>query len=117
ALGQDPLAFRLKFLKPRHAAVLKAVAEKVGWGTPTPQGVARGLAQYMSHGSYVAACAEVSVSPQGAVKMHRIVGGGDPGYAVDPAQIERQMSGSFVYGLSALFYCGWTGQDGRNEPN
>ncbi len=39
ALGQDKLAFRLKFLKPKHAAVLKAVADKVGWGTPAPQGV------------------------------------------------------------------------------
>ena len=115
ALGQDPLAFRLKFLKPKHAAVLKAVAEKVGWGTPAPQGVARGLAQYMSHGSYVAACAEVSVSPQGVVKMHRIVGGVDPGYAVNPAQIERQMSGSFVYGLSALFYGECTVKDGAIE--
>jgi len=39
ALGQDKLAFRLKFLKPKHAAVLKAAAEKAGWGTPAPQGV------------------------------------------------------------------------------
>ncbi|HEX3498550.1 MAG TPA: molybdopterin cofactor-binding domain-containing protein, partial [Stellaceae bacterium] len=28
ALGQDKLAFRLKFLKPKHAAVLKAAADK-----------------------------------------------------------------------------------------
>ena len=68
-----------------------------------------------SHGSYVAACAEVSVSPQGGVKMHRIVGGIDPGYAVNPAQIERQMSGSFVYGLSALFYGECTVKDGAIE--
>jgi len=26
----------------------------------------------------------------------------DPGYAVNPAQIERQIAGSFVYGLSAV---------------
>ena len=32
ALEQDPLAFRLKMLKPKHAAVLKAVAEKAGLG-------------------------------------------------------------------------------------
>jgi CO/xanthine dehydrogenase Mo-binding subunit len=57
----------------------------------------------MGYGSYVAACAEVSVD-KGAVKIHRIVAATDPGHAVNPAQIERQIAGSFVYGLSALFY-------------
>ncbi len=115
ALGQDKLAFRLKFLKPKHAAVLKAVAERAGWGTPPPQGVARGLAQYMAHGSYCAACAEVSVSPRGELKMHRIVAAIDPGYAVNPAQIERQVAGSFVFGLSALLYGECTVKDGAIE--
>jgi isoquinoline 1-oxidoreductase beta subunit len=115
ALGQDPLAFRLKYLKPKHAAVLKAAAEKAGWGSPAPQGVFRGLAQYMSHGSYVAACAEVSVSPQGVLKIHRIVAATDPGYAVNPAQIERQVAGSFVFGLSALLYGEITVKDGAIE--
>jgi isoquinoline 1-oxidoreductase subunit beta len=115
ALGQDKLAFRLKFLKPKHAAVLKAVADKVGWSTPAPQGVYRGLAQYMAHGSYVAACAEVSVSPRGELKMHRIVAAIDPGYAVNPAQIERQVAGSFVFGLSALLYGECTVKDGAIE--
>ena len=57
----------------------------------------------MGFGSYVAACAEVSVDGD-KVKIHRIVGADRPGYAVNPAQIERQIAGSFVYGLSALFY-------------
>ncbi len=114
-LGQDPLAFRLKMLKPKHAAVLKAVGDRVGWGTPAPQGVYRGLAQYMGHGSYVAACAEVSVTAQGALTMHRIVAAIDPGVAVNPAQIERQMSGSFVYGLTALLYGECTVKDGAIE--
>ena len=115
ALGQDQLAFRLKLLKPKHAAVLKAVGDRVGWGTPAPQGVFRGLAQYMSHGSYVAACAEVSVSAQGELKMHRIVAAIDPGVVVNPAQVERQMSGSFVFGLTALLYGECTVKDGAIE--
>jgi isoquinoline 1-oxidoreductase beta subunit len=117
ALGQDPLAFRLKYLKPKHAAVLKAAAEKAGWGSPAPQGVFRGLAQYMSHGSYVAACAEVSVSPQGVLKMRRIVAATDPGYAVNPAQIERQVAGSFVFGLSALLRCSMAKSPSRTAPS
>ena len=47
---------------PKHLAVLNAVAEKGGWGKPAPAGVHRGLAQTMGFGSYVAACAEVSVT-------------------------------------------------------
>src|SRR5260370_30192939 len=69
----------------------------------------------MSHGSYVAACAEVSVSAQGVLKMHRIVAAIDPGYAVNPAQIERQVAGSFVYGLSAMLYGECTVKDGAIE--
>jgi isoquinoline 1-oxidoreductase subunit beta len=102
-IGEDPLAFRLKYLKPKHAAVLKAVAEKAGYDTPVPKGVYRGISQIMGFGSYVAACAEVSVT-DGNLKIHRIVGGTNSGHAVNPEQIARQVEGSFVYGLSAMLY-------------
>jgi isoquinoline 1-oxidoreductase subunit beta len=113
-VGEDPLAFRLKYLKPKNAAVLKAVAEKAGYGTPAPQGVHRGLAQIMGFGSYVAACAEVSVD-NGQLKIHRIVGGTNCGHAVNPEQIARQVEGSFVYGLSAMLYGECTVRGGRIE--
>ncbi len=114
-LKQDPLAFRLKMLKPSNAAVLKAVAEKAGWGTPAPAGVFRGLSQYHGYATYCAACAEVSVSADGVLKVHRIVAATNPGTAVNPAQIERQVAGSFVYGLSALIYGECTVKDGAIE--
>jgi len=115
AAGQDPLAFRRKMMAkhPKHLAVLNAVAERVGWDKPAPKGIFRGLAQHMGYGSYVAAAAEISVSDGGKkIKMHRIVAATDPGHAVNPAQIERQIAGSFVYGLSALFHGGITVKDG-----
>ncbi|MET4387322.1 isoquinoline 1-oxidoreductase beta subunit [Bradyrhizobium sp. F1.4.3] len=117
AAGQDPLEFRRKLMKdhPKHLAVLEAVAEKVGWGTPPPQGIYRGLAHFASYGSYVAAAAEISVTDGTKIKVHRIVAATDPGYAVNPAQIERQIAGSFVYGLSGLFYGGCTVKDGAIE--
>ena len=65
----------------------------------------------MGYGSYVAAAAEVSVTGN-KVKMHRIVAATNPGHAVNPAQIDRQVHGSFVYGLSALFHGGITIKDG-----
>jgi isoquinoline 1-oxidoreductase beta subunit len=115
AAGEDPLAFRRKLMTnhPKHLQVLNAVAERVGWDKPAPKGVFRGIAQQMSFGSYVAAVAEISVMDGSKIKVHRIVAATDPGTAVNPAQIERQVAGSFVFGLSALFYGECTVKDGR----
>lgn len=106
ATGQDPLAMRQKMLakSPKHLAVLNAVAERAGWGKPAPAGVFRGLAQHMGYGSYVAACAEVSVDEKGKLKIHRIVAATDCGHAVNPQQIAAQIEGSFAYGLTAALY-------------
>ncbi|MCK1405659.1 molybdopterin cofactor-binding domain-containing protein [Bradyrhizobium sp. 76] len=117
AAGQDPLEFRRKLMgnHPKHLAVLNAVAEKIGWSTPAPQGIYRGIAQVMGYGSYVAGAAEISVTDGNKIKVHRIVASTDPGYVVNPAQVDRQIAGSFVYGLSALFYGGCTVKDGKIE--
>src|SRR5450755_3455107 len=119
AAGQDPLAFRRKLManNPKNLAVLNAVAEKIGWDKPAPQGVYRGLAHLHAYGSYVAGAAEISVTDGNKIKVLRIVAATDPGYAVNPAQIERQIAGSFVYGLSGLFYGGCTVKDGRIEQS
>jgi isoquinoline 1-oxidoreductase beta subunit len=115
ATGQDPLALRRKLMAnhPKHLAVLNAAAERAGWGTPTAPGVHRGVAQIMGFGSYVAAVAEVSVSTEGQLKIHRIVAATDPGHAVNPQQIEAQVEGSFVYGLSACLYGACTVKNGK----
>ncbi|MBU2604715.1 MAG: molybdopterin-dependent oxidoreductase [Alphaproteobacteria bacterium] len=104
AAGRDPLEFRLAHLKdsPKSQAVLKAVAEKSGWGAD--DGKSRGLCNFYSFGSYTAACAEVTVDADGNLKIDRIVAATDPGYAVNPQQVEAQVQGSFVYGLSAMLY-------------
>jgi isoquinoline 1-oxidoreductase beta subunit len=121
ATGKDPLALRRELMKnhPKHLAVLEAAAKGAGWGTPAPdvngQKVFRGLAQTHGFGSYVAACAEVSVSADGKLKIHRIVAATDPGHAVNPQQIEAQVEGSFVYGLSAALYGECTVKDGAIE--
>ena len=105
AAGMDAVEFRRKHMEkyPRAVAVLNAVADGIGWTKPAKPGVFRGLAQMRSFGSYVAAACELSVTNGNEVKIHRIVAATDPGYVVNPAQVARQVSGSFVYGLSALF--------------
>jgi isoquinoline 1-oxidoreductase beta subunit len=117
AAGEDPVAFRRKLMAnhPKHLAVLDAVAERIGWSQPTPAGAHRGVAVFMGYGSYVAAAAEISVTNGDKIKIRRIVAATDPGHAVNPAQIERQIAGSFVYGLSALFHGEITVKNGRVE--
>jgi isoquinoline 1-oxidoreductase beta subunit len=117
AAGEDPLAFRRKLMTkhPKHLRVLNAVAERADWDKPAPQGVFRGIAQQMGYGTYVAAVAEISVTDGNKIKIHRIIAAADPGTAVNPAQIERQVAGAFVYSLSALFYGQCTVKDGRIE--
>ena len=115
AAGRDPLEFRQALMarNPKHLAVLNAVAERAGWGTPAPAGVFRGLCQNAGFGSYTAACAEVSVSDKGKLTIRRIVAATDPGTAVNPDQINAQVAGSFAYGLGATLYGENTVEKGR----
>jgi isoquinoline 1-oxidoreductase subunit beta len=117
AAGHDPLAFRQKLLAKNDKAlgVLNAAAQRAGWSTPPVAGAGRGLSVCKTFGSFVAACAEVSVDNDGGLKIWRIVAATDPGYAVNPQQIEMQVEGSFVYGLSALLYGECTVKNGRIE--
>ena len=115
AAGADSLEFRRALMTkhPKHLAVLNAAADKGGWGKPLPSGVHRGIAQFMGYGSYSAAVAEVSVSGEGKVKVHRMVLALDCGHAVNPDQIAAQVEGSVAYGLSAAFYGECTVLNGR----
>ena len=115
AAGKDSLEFRRALMQdhPKHLAVLNAAAEKAGWGKPLPAGVHRGLAQFMGYGSYSAAVAEVSMLPDGKVKVHRMVLALNCGHAVNPDQIAAQVEGSVAYGLSATLYGECTVEAGR----
>src|SRR6266436_3201968 len=96
AAGKDSFEFRRAMLKehPKHLGVLEAAAAKADWGKPLPAGVHRGIAQFMGYGSYSAAVAEVSVSGEGKLKVHRLVMAINCGHAVNPDQIAAQVEGS-----------------------
>jgi isoquinoline 1-oxidoreductase beta subunit len=115
AAGADSLEFRRALMgkHPKHLAVLDAAAAKGDWGKPLPPGVHRGIAQFMGYGSYSAATAEVSVSAEGKLRVHRMVLALDCGHAVNPDQIAAQVEGSVAYGLSAALYGECTVQSGR----
>ena len=105
ATKQDPLAFRLSWLKdaPRYAAVLKLAADKAAWGSPLPAGRARGIALHESFGSIVAQVAEVSLS-EGQIRVHRVVCAIDCGTVVNPGTVAQQVESSVIYGLSAALF-------------
>jgi isoquinoline 1-oxidoreductase beta subunit len=115
AAGTDPVDFRRALMRnhPKHLAVLNAAATKADWGKPLPAGIHRGIAQFMGYGSYSAAVAEVSVSDQGRLKIHRMVLALNCGHAVNPDQIAAQVEGSVAFGLSAALYGECTVEKGR----
>ncbi len=114
ATQKDPLEVRRKLMSknPKGLATLEAVAKQGDWGKPLPKGSGRGLSAFYCFGSYIAACAEVSVDSAGKLKVNRIVAATDSGYAVNPKQIAMQVEGSFVYGLGAMLYQECTIKDG-----
>lgn len=115
AAGKDPFEFRRGLLvnHPRHKRALELAAQKAGWGKPLPAGRGRGLAVHESFKSFVAQVAEVSVSREGRVRVHRVVCAVDCGPFVNPDTIRAQMQGGIVFGLTAALYGEITFQNGR----
>ena len=103
AAGRDPLTFRLDRLRhsPRHQAVLQLAAVCAGWGKALAAGHHQGLAVYYSFHSWVAMVAEVSVSPESQILVHRIIAAIDCGTIVNPDTVRAQVEGAVAFGLSA----------------
>jgi isoquinoline 1-oxidoreductase beta subunit len=104
AAKKDPLEFRLGLLKNNRRAygVLKAAADKAGWGRPLADGHGRGIAHCFSFGTYVAHVAEVSVNKKdGTIKVHRMVSAVDCGNVINPSIVIAQIESAIIMGLSA----------------
>jgi nicotinate dehydrogenase subunit B len=109
AVGEDPVAFRLKYLtNPRHAAVVKAVAEKAGWqprASAERTGKGRGIAFAERNGTSVAAVAEVEVDrASGRIWARRVVVAHDCGLIVNPQGLRYTIEGNVVHGLSRTLF-------------
>jgi len=104
AKGVDPLDLRMSLLQqhPRSIAVLKAVADMADWKQKRPDGRALGLAYSDALETYTAAVVEASLDQQtGKIKVHHVWAAVDPGVAVQPKNIVRQMQGAITFGLGA----------------
>ncbi len=103
AAHEDPLRYRLELLteEPRYTRVLSLAAEKANWNGRSTNGRYQGVAFYDSYKSAVAQIAEVSVTNEDAIIVHRVVCAIDCGIAVNPDQVVAQVEGGIVFGLSA----------------
>lgn len=117
--GQNPYQFRLNMLadKPRHAAVLKAAAERAGWERNLAPGHAQGIALQESFGSIVAQVAEVSITETGQVRVHRVTCAIDCGRSINPDTVASQAESGVIFGLTAALYGEITIDQGRVMQN
>jgi isoquinoline 1-oxidoreductase beta subunit len=116
--GIDPYELRTALLPERGKAVVELAATKADWGSPLPEGWGRGLAYYATFGvTHVAQVAEVSVSSDGTVQVHRIVCAVDCGTVVNPDTVRAQMEGGIVFGLTATLKAGITIENGRVQQS
>ncbi len=113
-IGRDPVEGRLALLteKPRHAGVLRKVAEMANWGGPVPEGRQRGVAVVESFKTFVGQVVEVSIGPEGAPRVHKVWCAVDCGVAINPNVIKAQMEGGIGYGLGAVLFDAVTLGDG-----
>ena len=103
AAGRDPLAFRLDLIRGQHApsaAVLEEVRDMCGWTGQTPEGIGRGVAFAYSFGTPVAQVIEVAQTADG-IRINRVWIAADLGTALDPGNLEAQLTGGMIYGLTA----------------
>lgn len=130
AAGRDPVDFRLALLgedrvvpppspqgigydTKRMKDVLRLAAEKAGWGKKLPRGSGQGVAFHFSHRGYVAEVAEVSVAPDGTLKVHRVTVVSDVGPIINLSGAENQIQGSVIDGLGAAWLQEITFERGR----
>jgi isoquinoline 1-oxidoreductase subunit beta len=120
---QDPAEFRLTVLgnagdypaRPnedmpvpynpdRLKGVVRLAAEKAGWGSRPPEGVARGIAGHFTFGSYAAHVVELSVEKGKRVRIRRVVSAVDCGIPVNVSGVEAQTEGGVVDALGSSFF-------------
>src|ERR1700681_66422 len=114
ASGIDPYHMRRKLLrgKPDWLKVLDSAAEKGDWGKPLPRGSGRGIAICTFTDSLCAQVAEVTVKPDGHLKVNRVTVALDTRHMVNPQTVAEQTEGSVIFGLTAALYGKITIKDG-----
>jgi len=119
-LKRDPLELRLELLEgsdPRQAALLRRVAEEIGWGKTPPEGHGLGLAVTYCFGGRAAHAVEASVERSGKIRVHRVETAIDCGLAVYPDGVRQQTEGGVVMALTGAIYSQITVANGQVQQH
>lgn len=112
--GLDPLELRLRNLTDeRLKHVFQAAAEKFRWGRTPPPLTGYGIAGGTEKGSFVATCAEVSVTAERELRVVRLVTAFDCGPVVNPANLRNQIEGAAIMGIGGALHEAIDFADGR----
>jgi len=115
AAGADPVAFRLRYItNPRHAAAVKAVAEKAQWQArpyPNPNRgkgevmTGRGVSYTQRAGTIVAVIAEVEVErATGRVWAKKFTVAHDCGQIINPGSLQVVIEGNVLQATSRTLF-------------
>lgn len=125
AMQKDPIEFRLELLHrakknpagkdndydaDRYAGVLELVKTKSNWGNETP-GVARGVAAYFCHNTYVAHVLDLKIE-NGKPRVQKVHCAVDCGIVVNPIAAINLCEGGTVDGIGQSMFSGLTFTDG-----
>jgi isoquinoline 1-oxidoreductase beta subunit len=92
------------FAASKMVPVLKLAADKAGWGRKFPRGQGQGLAISSTNGAYVAVVADVTVSPQGGLRINKLTAAVDAGQIVNLSSAESQVQGAMLDGIGAAWF-------------
>jgi isoquinoline 1-oxidoreductase subunit beta len=112
---RDPLEWRLEMTRGMEPwqRVLRKLEEVAGFRTDLPRGQGMGIAVVEDHASYCGACATVSVSRRGELRVEKVVLVMNSGYLINPRAAAEQMEGSVIWELSHALYGGLALEQGR----
>jgi len=99
--GEDPLAFRLRYLRdPRAQDVLRRVAQRAKWKPQKRPGRGHGIgfARYKNTGAYCAVIAEVEGAED--IRVERLTIAVDVGEAINPDGVINQVEGGAIQATS-----------------
>ncbi len=115
AAGKSPLAFRQELVtgNPQGVSTLAALADTFDFGRRSGKNRGWGLAIAAGWNTTCAAAMEISLEGKTGIRIHDIACAIYCGTVINPAIVESQVQGAFLYGLDAALWGDITVKDGQ----